>query len=127
MRATGRTVRGAVVGLAVLGMAACGGTVDAGSGNGSGGGEEDGLVRDVEPDAPPAEPRTFDDYVRERSVALQRFAYLVTRHHEDARDVGLMQAEIYLSDLGIVEAAAAPYLEGARKAIAGVMQGRVQN
>lgn len=32
-------------------------------------------------------PRTFDDYVRERSVALQRFAYLITRHHEDARDV----------------------------------------
>lgn len=30
--------------------------------------------------------RTFDDYVRERSVALQRFAYLVTRHPEDARD-----------------------------------------
>ena len=30
--------------------------------------------------------RTFEDYVRERSVALQRFAYLVTRHPEDARD-----------------------------------------
>lgn len=31
-------------------------------------------------------PRTFEEYVRERSVALQRFAYLVTRHPEDARD-----------------------------------------
>lgn len=30
--------------------------------------------------------RTFEEYVRERSVALQRFAYLVTRHPEDARD-----------------------------------------
>ena len=30
--------------------------------------------------------RTFEDYVRKRSVALQRFAYLVTRHPEDARD-----------------------------------------
>ncbi|MDO5533454.1 MAG: SigE family RNA polymerase sigma factor [Propionibacteriaceae bacterium] len=30
--------------------------------------------------------RTFDEYVRDRSVALQRFAYLVTRHPEDARD-----------------------------------------
>lgn len=30
--------------------------------------------------------RTFEDYVRERSVALQRFAYLVTRYPEDARD-----------------------------------------
>lgn len=29
---------------------------------------------------------TFEEYVRERSVALQRFAYLVTRHPEDARD-----------------------------------------
>ena len=29
---------------------------------------------------------TFEDYVRERSVALQRFAYLVTRNTEDARD-----------------------------------------
>lgn len=31
--------------------------------------------------------RTFEEYVRERSVALQRFAHLVTRHPEDARDV----------------------------------------
>ena len=30
--------------------------------------------------------RTFEEYVRARSVALQRFAYLVTRHPEDARD-----------------------------------------
>lgn len=45
MGATGRMVRGAVVGVAALGLAACGGAVDAGSG--SGGGEEDGLVRDV--------------------------------------------------------------------------------
>lgn len=29
---------------------------------------------------------TFDDYVRRQSVALQRFAYLITRNHEDARD-----------------------------------------
>ena len=29
---------------------------------------------------------TFEDYVRERSVALQRFAYLVTRDREEARD-----------------------------------------
>ena len=32
------------------------------------------------------EPGTFDDYVRTRSVALQRFAFLVVRNHEDARD-----------------------------------------
>ena len=30
---------------------------------------------------------TFEDYVAARSVALQRFAYLVTRNPEDARDV----------------------------------------
>jgi len=29
---------------------------------------------------------SFDDYVRRRSVALQRFAYLVTHHREDALD-----------------------------------------
>lgn len=50
MRTRTRTVRGAVVGLAVLGLAACGGTVGAGSGGGDG--EEDGLVRDVDDDAP---------------------------------------------------------------------------
>lgn len=53
MRTRTRAARGAVVGLAVLGLAACGGTVDAGSGGGSGegSGEEDGLVRDVDTDA----------------------------------------------------------------------------
>jgi len=30
---------------------------------------------------------TFEDYVAARSVALQRFAYLVTRNADDARDV----------------------------------------
>lgn len=29
---------------------------------------------------------SFDDYVRRRSVALQRFAYLITHDREDARD-----------------------------------------
>lgn len=29
----------------------------------------------------------FEDYVAARSVQLQRFAYLVTRHAEDARDL----------------------------------------
>ena len=29
----------------------------------------------------------FDEYVAERSVALQRFAYLVTRNADDARDL----------------------------------------
>ena len=68
-------------------------------------------------------------YASVRQVASTWYYIALTqsRAHEDARDVGLMQAEIYLSDLGIVEAAATPYLEGARKAIAGVMQGRVQN
>jgi len=32
------------------------------------------------------EAPTFDDYVRARSVALRRFAYLVTRDHADAED-----------------------------------------
>ena len=41
---------------------------------------EERPVADVEP------ARTFEEYVRARSVALQRFAYLVTRHPEDARD-----------------------------------------
>nr|WP_297427867.1 hypothetical protein [uncultured Actinotalea sp.] len=70
MRATGRTVlgrtvRGAVVGLAVLAMTACGGTVDAGSGGGQtdDGGEEDGLVRDVEPDAPLLQVRSAGGFV----------------------------------------------------------------
>lgn len=36
--------------------------------------------------AAPGEPGTFDAYVRERSVALQRFAFLVTHDSEDARD-----------------------------------------
>lgn len=35
---------------------------------------------------PPQESSTFDDYVRERSPALLKFAYLVTRNGEDARD-----------------------------------------
>ena len=35
---------------------------------------------------PTDEPRTFDDYVRARSVALQKYAFLVTRNTEDARD-----------------------------------------
>jgi hypothetical protein len=63
----GPTLRGAVVGLAVLGMAACGGTVDAGSGGGgnagNGGGEEDGLVRGVEPDAPLLQVRSAGGFV----------------------------------------------------------------
>lgn len=42
--------------------------------------EERHVTSTVEP------ARSFEDYVRERSVALQRFAYLVTRNHEDARD-----------------------------------------
>lgn len=50
MRSTRGAVRGAVVGVAVLGLAACGGAVDAGSGGGSG--EQDGLVRDVTEDEP---------------------------------------------------------------------------
>ena len=29
---------------------------------------------------------SFDDFVRRRSVALQRFAYLVTHDREDAQD-----------------------------------------
>lgn len=33
-----------------------------------------------------AAAETFDEYVRRRSVTLQRFAYLVTRNVEDARD-----------------------------------------
>ncbi len=33
------------------------------------------------------EAPTFDAYVRARSVALRRFAYLVTRNHSDAEDV----------------------------------------
>ncbi len=33
-----------------------------------------------------ADADTFEGYVRARSVALQRFAYLVTRNAEDARD-----------------------------------------
>ena len=49
------------------------------------------------------------------------------RAHEDAQDVGLMQAELYLSDLGIVGPAAETYLEGARRAMGGVMQGQTQN
>lgn len=35
---------------------------------------------------PHPESRSFEAYVRERSVALQRFAFLVTHHREDARD-----------------------------------------
>jgi len=68
-------------------------------------------------------------YASVRQVASTWYFIALTqnRSHEDALGVGLMQAEIYLSDLGIVDGATAPYLEGARKAIAGVMQGRVQN
>lgn len=35
---------------------------------------------------PAVSDATFDDYVRDRSVALQRFALLVTGNREDARD-----------------------------------------
>lgn len=49
------------------------------------------------------------------------------RSHEDAREVGLMQAQLYLSDLGLVDAAARPHLEGAEKAIASMAPNRRQN
>lgn len=65
--------------------------------------------------------------VRQVSSTWYYIARTQSRSHEDALNVGMMQAEIYLSDLGLVDAAAHPYLEGARKAIAGVMQGRLQN
>ncbi|WP_133161966.1 hypothetical protein [Deinococcus aerius] len=65
--------------------------------------------------------------VRQVSSTWYYIALTQRRSHEDALNVGMMQAELYLSDLGLVDAAAAPYLEGARKAIAGVMQGRLQN
>lgn len=60
-----------------------------GSCNGSGArGVDDGvtLLEERPVTEAVADPCTFAEYVRERSVALQRFAYLVTRHHEDARD-----------------------------------------
>jgi hypothetical protein len=68
-------------------------------------------------------------YASVRQVGATWYYIAVTqkRSHEEALDVGMMQAELYLSDLGIVDAAAGPYLEGARRAIAGVMQGRAQN
>ncbi|WP_216322673.1 hypothetical protein [Deinococcus aestuarii] len=64
-----------------------------------------------------------------RQVASTWYYITLTqnRAHDDAVDVGMMQAELYLSDLGLVDAAAQPYLEGARKAIASVMQGKLQN
>ena len=65
--------------------------------------------------------------VRQVSSTWYYIALTQKRSHEDALGVGMMQAELYLSDLGLVDVAAAPYLEGARKAVAGVMQGRLQN
>lgn len=65
--------------------------------------------------------------VRQVSSTWYYIALTQKRSHEEALDVGMMQAEIYLSDLGLVDVAAAPYLLGARKAIDGVMQGKVQN
>lgn len=65
--------------------------------------------------------------VRQVSATWYYIALTQKRSHEEALEVGMMQAELYLSDLGIVDAAAGPYLEGARKAVAGVMQGRIQN
>lgn len=65
--------------------------------------------------------------VRQVSATWYYISLTQKRSHEEALEVGMMQAELYLSDLGLVDDAAAPYLEGARKAVAGVMQGRVQN
>ncbi len=68
------------------------------------------VARDMEPDERAVEPQTFDAYVRERSVALQRFAYLVTRHPEDARDavqdalVGLFPRYAQVAAAGSVDA-----------------------
>ena len=42
---------------------------------------------------------SFDDFVRRRSVALQRFAYLVTHDREDAQDC-VQDALIGLLPLG---------------------------
>lgn len=44
------------------------------------------LLEETPVTVPGPESRSFETYVRERSVALQRFAFLVTHHHEDARD-----------------------------------------
>ncbi|MFP5415304.1 MAG: RNA polymerase sigma factor [Actinomycetes bacterium] len=40
----------------------------------------------VVPVAGRSDPATFEDYVRERSAALQRFAYLVTRDRDESQD-----------------------------------------
>ncbi|WP_102125439.1 hypothetical protein [Deinococcus planocerae] len=64
--------------------------------------------------------------VRQVSATWYFFALTWNRTHEEALDVGTMQAEPYLSDLGLV-GAAVPSLEGARKAVESVKQGRLQN
>lgn len=65
--------------------------------------------------------------VRQVSATWYFISLTQNRSHEEALDMGMMQAELYLSDLGLVGAAAGPYLEGARKAVESVMRGRLQN
>ena len=65
--------------------------------------------------------------VRQVSSTWYAIAVAQKRSHDGALSLAMMQAEIYLSDLGLVEAAAQPYLDGARTAIDGVLQGRLQN
>jgi len=68
-------------------------------------------------------------YASVRQVGSTWYLIALTqkRSHEEALDIGMMQAEVYLSDLGIVGPATRPYLEGVSKAVASVTQGRLQN
>ena len=65
--------------------------------------------------------------VRQVSATWYYIATVQHQSHSAALSLAMMQAEIYLSDLGLVDAAAQPYLVGARTAIDGVLQGGLQN
>lgn len=65
--------------------------------------------------------------VRQLSSTWYDITLTQRRPHEEALDLGLIQAELDLSDLSLVAAAFTPYLAGAHKPISGITQEQLQN
>ncbi|WP_221088307.1 hypothetical protein [Deinococcus aquaedulcis] len=68
-------------------------------------------------------------YASVRMIASTWYAIALLQQKTSnaARATGIMHAELYLSDLGIVDAAAAPYLEGAKQALKAGLSTELKN
>ncbi|MVN86802.1 hypothetical protein GO986_08505 [Deinococcus sp. HMF7620] len=66
-------------------------------------------------------------YASVRQVAATWYAIALTQKKtsKDAAVIGMRQAEIYLSDLGLVGDAARSYLEGAQRSVDSNFEGRL--